>query len=81
MGDSIGIGHLESAFLEVVTEIKFRSADEEGTFWIDDNADLVRLHKYVAICGTVHKIHLVLEAGASAANDRDAKSASGAALL
>lgn len=39
VGDGIGVGHFESALLQVIAVVEFRSAHEEGAFWVNHNPD------------------------------------------
>src|ERR1043166_8653167 len=61
MGDRIRIGDLEAAFLEVVAVIQEGTAHEKRTLGIDHDADIGRLHHDVAISGTIHQIHFILQ--------------------
>jgi hypothetical protein len=81
VGDRVRVRDFEAAFLEVVAEIEFGTAHEEGAFGIDDDTNRIRFHKDVTVGGAVHEIHFVLQAGAAAADDGDAEGAAGAALF
>ena len=69
MSDSVGIGHLEAAFLEVIAEIQFRAANKERALGIDHHAHLIRVHEDITIRGSVDQVHLVLQARASPSDD------------
>lgn len=62
MRHRIWIGDFESTFLQVVTVIQERSADEKRAFWIDHHSDVRRLHENIAIGRAIHEIHFVLQA-------------------
>ena len=81
MGDRIRIRYLEAAFLQVVAVIEERSAHEKRALRIDHHADIRGLDHDVAIRRAIHEIHLVLQAGAAAADDRHAERSGGAALF
>ena len=38
MGDCVGVGDFETAFLQVFAVIEHRAADEERALWIDNQA-------------------------------------------
>ena len=81
MRDRVGVGDLEPAFLQVVAIIEERSADKKGTLWINDHADIGRLHHDVAVRGTIDEVHFVLQTRAAAANHGDAESTGRASLF
>ena len=81
MGHRIGIGDLEAPFLEVITVIKFRAADEECALWVDHDVHSLGRNKDVARLGAVNQVHLVLEAGATATDDGHTESPIGTSLF
>src|SRR2546421_13075149 len=64
MRHRVRVRDLEPALLQIVTEIKERSAHEKRAFRIDDDAHVRRFHHDVAIRGPIDQIHLVLQPGA-----------------
>src|SRR6267143_2757547 len=81
MGDRIRIRYFESSFLQVIAVIQERSAHKKRTLRIDDHANIRRLDHDVAIRGTVHEIHFILQSGAAAADHGYAEGSCGPALL
>lgn len=75
MGDSVGVGDFKSAGLEIFAKIEFGSTDEECAFGIDDDIDFAGADENIAVGRTIDEIHLVLQPGASAADDSDAEGA------
>ena len=71
----------EAPLLQVVAEIEFRSAHEEGALGIDNDANLIGLDHDIAIGGAIDEIHFVLKARASAADDGNTKCTLRAALF
>src|SRR4051794_4650626 len=49
VGDGVGVGALEAAFLQVIAEVEERAADEERALRIDDDAHPGGFHHDVAI--------------------------------
>ena len=81
MRHSIRIGDFESAFLQIFAEIEQRAANEKRTLGIDDDADILRLNKDVAVGGAIDKIHFILQAGTAATDYRHAQCALRPALF
>jgi hypothetical protein len=71
----VRIFYFEAAIGEGVDVVEFGTGDVESAFGIDDDADAGALDKDVAVGGTILEIHFILEAAATAANDRDAQNA------
>ena len=65
MRDRIRVGDFETAFLQVFAVIEDRTADEECALWIDNQTHVGGWNKNVAVLGTVHQVHGVLQARAS----------------
>ena len=80
MGHRIGIGDLEAPFLEVVAKVELGAADKERALGINDDIHSFGGNKDVAGDRAIDEIHLVLEAGASAADDGHAQGSVGASL-
>ena len=55
MRHSIRIGDFESTFLQIFAEIEQRTADKKRTLGIDDDADILRLNKDIAISGAIDR--------------------------
>ena len=81
MRDRIRIRDFKAALLKVVAEVQFRPADKKRAFRINHNPHLIRLDKDVAVGRSIDKIHLVLKARTTAANDGNAQSPLSAALF
>ena len=81
MSDRIRIRYFESAYLQVVAVIQERSAHKKRAIGIDHDPDIGRLHHDVAIGGTIHEIHFVLQSGAASANYRHSQGPRRATLL
>src|ERR1039458_616486 len=69
MGGSGGIGDLEAAFLEIVAVVEEGTRDKAGALGVHHHVDVVGADKNVAVGGAVDEVHLVLQAGAAAADD------------
>ncbi len=74
-GGGVGVGDFEAATLEGIGVIEFGTSDVEGAFGIDHDADAGGFDENVAIGGGILEVHFVLEAGAAAADNRDAEDA------
>lgn len=81
VGHRVGIGDLEPALLQVVTVVEFRAADKEGALGIDDDIHPLGGDQDIARDGAINEIHLVLEAGAPAADNGDTERPVGTALF
>lgn len=81
MSHRIGIGDLEASFLEVVAVVEFRATDKEGALGVDHDVHSFGGDEDVSGQGAVDQVHLVLETGASATDDSDAKSPVGTSLF
>jgi len=80
MGGGLGIGDLEAAFLEIVAVVDEGTGDKEGAFGVHHDIDFARADEEVAVGRAVDEVHLVLEAGATAADDGEPERAVGTAL-
>jgi len=81
VGHRVGIGHFESALLQIIAVVEFRTADKKGALGINHDVHTLRGNKDVTRNGAIDQVHLVLEAGAAAADDRHAERAIWTALL
>ena len=75
MRHGIRIRNLEAPLLEIVAEIQFGPADEKRALRIDHHVYLIRLHKDIAVGGSIDQIHLILQSRASAADHRNPQGA------
>ena len=81
MRGRVRIGHLKSAFLQIIAKIQDRTADKKRAFWINHNANIAALDENVAVDWTVDQVHLVLQSGATASDHGQPQRAGGFALL
>ncbi len=72
---------LESTVLQRIHKIQFAAGDVQRALRIDHNLNAGAFHHDVAIRRLVLQIHLVLQTGASPADDRHAQDAAGTPLL
>ena len=75
MCDRVRVRDFEAALLQVLAEIEHGTADEECALWIDDQTDIGGWNENITLSRTIHEIHRVLKAGATAANHRKAQRA------
>jgi len=80
MRHGVRIRHFEPSFLKVVAVVEQGATDEQRAFRINDDANAVGLYKNVAVRRSIDKIHLILQTGATAADDCDSESAPRATL-
>jgi len=81
MRHRIRVCYLKSAFLQVLTEIKDRSADEECALGIDHHPHVGCLHQDITVGWPIDQIHLVLQSRAATADDSDTQGAIRSSLL
>ena len=62
MCDRVRVGDFETAFLQVIAVIEYRTADEECAFWIDNQTDIGGWNEDIAVSRALHQIHCVLKA-------------------
>ena len=75
MGDGVGVRDFEAAFLQIFAVIEDRTADEKRALGIDNQSDIGRRNHNVALLGSVHQVHGVLETGTTAADHSQAQRA------
>ena len=80
MGGRGGIGDLEAALLEIVAVFEEGTGNKTRALRVHHHVDVAGADKNVAIGGAVDEVHLVLQAGAAAADDGQTQGTVRAAL-
>jgi hypothetical protein len=70
-GCGVGVLDLEPAALKGIDVVEFGPGDIKGALGIDDHLHAGGLNQDVAILGSILEVHLVLQPGATAADDRN----------
>jgi hypothetical protein len=81
VSNGVGIGHLESSLLQIIAVVELRTADEESTLGVDHDVHPLGRNEDITGHRPIDEVHLVLEAGAAAADHSHAKSPLRASLL
>lgn len=75
MRDGVRVRNFEAAFLQIFAVIEDRAANEKRALRIDNQPYVGRWNHDVALFGSVHQIHCVLQTGATAADHSQPKRA------
>ena len=77
----VGIRHFEPAFLQIFAVVEQGTTDKEGALRINHHPNIRALDHDVTVGRPIHQVHLVLQPGTSAADDRDTKRPARTSLL